>query len=167
MIIFFSHLWFFHTRSITFLWMGIAINVPNYNIVIIVSRVCIVLVLAIATLLFTAVHRWLRWQRLHKYLYFFANLSYEEILQIEASNLDAFEKRLGMTPITIGAKNKIIREIETLRNRRICLEEKITVKSGFLFSFIIAYFGGKEIRIGWDACRWPTDFSITNRLPFD
>lgn len=73
----------------------------------------------------SAFHRWLRLHRLHKYLYVFANLTYEEILSITEMNIDEFQDKVDIARMTVGAKNKILREIADLRQRKILLIQNI------------------------------------------
>ena len=79
-----------------------------------------------------AIHRWLRILRLHKYLFFFANLTYNDIISINHTNISYFEKMVGILDMTIGARNKILREIEELRNRRSRLKQIIQVGTCFI-----------------------------------
>ncbi|XP_065202329.1 uncharacterized protein LOC135832783 [Planococcus citri] len=75
--------------------------------------------------LLRTVHRWLRVLRLHKYLYFFCNLSYDEIISINSCNIGYFENTVGVTNMTVGARNKILREVQELRYRQARLKSII------------------------------------------
>ncbi|XP_065201585.1 uncharacterized protein LOC135832333 [Planococcus citri] len=67
--------------------------------------------------LLRAFHRWLRLHRLHKYLFVFANLKYEQIILIDETNIDDMVSSVAIFNMTIGAKNKILRELAELRKR--------------------------------------------------
>lgn len=62
-------------------------------------------------------HKWLKFHKLHKYLYFFGNLSYAEIANINADNIRFYEKKVDLFPMTNGARNAIVRKLGELRER--------------------------------------------------
>ncbi|XKL65554.1 hypothetical protein PGB90_008974 [Kerria lacca] len=79
---------------------------------------------------FNGFHRFLKFHKLHKYLYFFANLSYYEICSINESNIRYFEDKVNIFPMTTGARNAILRKLNelNLRRSRLCLLYKNDLK---------------------------------------
>lgn len=68
--------------------------------------------------LFSGFHKYLKYHKLHKYLYFFANLSYHEILSITSTNIQGFEDKVDLFPMTTGARNAILRKLTDLNLRQ-------------------------------------------------
>lgn len=66
------------------------------------------------------VTQWLKHLRLHKYTDYFSSLSYEEILALN-------DDKLIESKITLGARKKILTNIEKLRNRPERIRELINV----------------------------------------
>lgn len=96
---------------------------------------------------YAATHRWLRLHRLHKYLFIFSNLTYEQILAISEENIDNIQTFVGLFKMTVGAKNKILREIEELRKRKLILMDilKVCCIPNFLDGFIL--FSGFKLSV--------------------
>lgn len=72
--------------------------------------------------LFYRYHKWLKYHKLHKYLYFFGNLSAVEIESITRDNIRHFEQKVDILPMTEGARNSILRKLDELHQRRARLE---------------------------------------------
>ena len=64
-----------------------------------------------------AVAKWLHYLKLHKYQWFFNNLSYLEIEFIDEDNIDDFIAKVNKNSITKGAQKKICLSTKTLRDR--------------------------------------------------
>ncbi len=95
-------------------------------------------------------HRYLKHHKLHKYLYFFCNLSYLEIASIDASNIHHFENKVNIFPMTTGARNAILRKITELNSRHLRLQalSEVTIPSSdFKFS-CVRYSDVKLISVG-------------------
>lgn len=81
---------------------------------------------------FSGFLRFLKFHKLHKYLYFFANLSFVEIQIIGESNIQTFEDKVDIFPMTTGARRAILRKLGDLNNRASRLT---TMKQVFYESF--------------------------------
>lgn len=64
-----------------------------------------------------AIVKWLRYLKLHKYEWFFTNLSYFEIECVNENNIEEFICRVNINTITKGAQKKICISTKTLRDR--------------------------------------------------
>jgi len=71
-------------------------------------------------LLYIDVSQWLKHLRLHKYTDYFTNMSYDEILALD-------DDKLVESNITLGARKKILSNIEKLRNRPRRIKELVNV----------------------------------------
>lgn len=73
------------------------------------------------------VSQWLKHLRLHKYTDYFTSMSYDEILALD-------DDKLVESNITLGARKKILSNIDKLRNRPRRIKELVNVN---IFLFII------------------------------
>lgn len=64
------------------------------------------------------VAKWLHYLKLHKYQWFFNELSYLEIEFIDEDNIDGFISKVNKNAITKGAQRKICISTKTLRGRK-------------------------------------------------
>lgn len=79
------------------------------------------------------IHRWLRLLRLHKYLFLFANMTYEQFICLNHENFDEFVVKVNVLTTTKGAMSKILREIDVLRQRRQQLEKIYYVRNILIY----------------------------------
>lgn len=64
-----------------------------------------------------AVLKWLQYLKLHKYFWFFEELSYLEIEIIDEDNIEGFIAKVDKDAITKGAQKKICISTKILRDR--------------------------------------------------
>lgn len=64
------------------------------------------------------VSRWLHYLKLHKYQWFFNELSYLEIEFIDEDNIEGFIAKVNRNSITKGAQKKICISTKALRDRQ-------------------------------------------------
>lgn len=74
-----------------------------------------------------AIAKWLHYLKLHKYQWFFNELSYLEIEFIDEDNIDGFINKVNRNSITKGAQRKICISTKTLRDRPQKLNDLIMV----------------------------------------
>lgn len=65
-----------------------------------------------------AVAKWLHYLKLHKYIWFFNELSYLEIEFIDEDNIEGFIIKVNKNSITKGAQKKICISTKALRDRK-------------------------------------------------
>lgn len=65
-----------------------------------------------------AIMKWLHYLKLHKYQWFFIDLSYLEIEFIDEDNIEGFIAKVNKNSITKGAQKKICISTKALRDRQ-------------------------------------------------
>lgn len=75
-----------------------------------------------------AVTKWLHFLKLHKYQWFFNELSYLEIEFIDEDNIEGFIVKVNKNSITKGAQKKICISTKTLRDRQQKFKDLLMVR---------------------------------------
>lgn len=76
-----------------------------------------------------AVYKWLYYLKLHKYQWFFDDLSYLEIEFIDEDNIEGFITKVNKNSITKGAQKKICISTKALRSRQQKFKDLLMVNS--------------------------------------